>query len=92
MYAIGGRMLFLRALAAANEGDMVPMARLLHKQATVDPATGEYLGDPTFSDTMFFAVNCTDDSYFNGTQEERIAQTIAHDRAHAPPQALLAAD
>jgi pimeloyl-ACP methyl ester carboxylesterase len=76
MYAIGGRMLFLRALAAADQGDMVPMARLLHEQATIDPATGEYIGDPTFSDTMFLGVNCTDDSYFSGTQEERIAKTI----------------
>jgi len=76
MYAIGGRMLFLRALAAANQGDIVPMARLMHKQASVDPATGDYIGDSTFSDTMFFGVNCTDDAYFSGTQEERIAQTI----------------
>lgn len=76
MYSIGGRMLFLRALAAAKEGDMVPMARLLHQQASLDPATGAYLGDPTFSDTMFYSVNCTDDSYYTGTQEERIAQVI----------------
>lgn len=76
MYAIGGRMLFLRALAAADQGDLLPMARLLHKQVTIDPATGEYIGDPTFSDTMFLGVNCTDDSYFTGTPEERVAQTI----------------
>lgn len=76
MYSIGSRMLFLRALAAADQGDIVPMARLLHEQGTVDPATGNYLGDPTFSDTMFFGVNCTDDSYFSGTQEERLSQTI----------------
>lgn len=76
MYSIGGRMLFLRALAAAKQGDMVPMARLLHEQASLDPATGAYLGDPTFSDTMFYSVNCTDDSYYGGTQDERIAQVI----------------
>ena len=76
MYSIGGRMLFLRALAAAKDGDMVPLARLLHQQGTLDPATGEYLGDPTFSDTMFYGVNCTDDSYYTGTPEERIAQVI----------------
>ena len=69
-------MLYLRALAAANQGDIVPMARLLNQQANLDPTTGEYLGDPTFSDTMFYDVNCTDDSYFSGTQEERIAKTI----------------
>lgn len=76
MYSIGGRMLFLRALAAANNGDIVPMARLLHQQATLDPTTGEYLGDSSFSDTMFFSVNCTDDSYYTGTPEERTAQVM----------------
>ena len=76
MYSIGGRMLFLRALAAAKEGNMVPLARLLHEQATLDPATGAYIGDPTFSDTMFYSVNCTDDAYYTGTQDERIAQVI----------------
>ncbi|HKY53449.1 MAG TPA: alpha/beta hydrolase [Anaerolineales bacterium] len=76
MYSLGGRMLFLRALAAAQKGDMVPMARLLYEQASLDPATGEYLGDPMFSDTMFYSVNCTDDSYYTGTPEERVAQVI----------------
>jgi pimeloyl-ACP methyl ester carboxylesterase len=76
MYSLSGRMLFLRALAAAQDGDMVPMARLLYQQALLDPETFEYLGDPTFSDTMFYSVHCTDNSYFSGTDEERIAQTI----------------
>jgi pimeloyl-ACP methyl ester carboxylesterase len=81
MYSLSGRMLFLRALAAANEGDMVPMARLLYQQALLDPATFEYLGDPTFSDTMFYSVHCTDNSYFSGTDEERIAKTIEEGQA-----------
>lgn len=76
MYSINGRMLFLRALAAARGGNFVPMARLLYKQGTLDPVTFEYVGDPTFSDTMFLGVHCTDNSYFGGTQQERIEQTI----------------
>jgi len=76
MYSLSGRMLFLRALASARDGDMVPMARLLYQQGTLDPETFEYLGDPTFSDTMFYSVHCTDDSYFSGTTVERIAKTI----------------
>lgn len=76
MYSLSGRMIFLRALAAAKEGDMVPMARLLYQQGTIDPATFEYIGDPTFSDTMFYSVLCTDDSYFSGSPEERIQKTI----------------
>lgn len=76
MYALSGRMLFLRALAAAKNGDIIPMARLLYHNAYVDPQTFEYLGDSSFSDTMFYSVHCTDNSYFSGTTDERIAKTI----------------
>jgi pimeloyl-ACP methyl ester carboxylesterase len=81
LYSLSGRMLYLRALAAANHGNFIPMARLAYQQLTLDPATFEYLGDPTFSDTMFLSVLCTDDSFFAGTQEEKIAQTIAAGQA-----------
>jgi pimeloyl-ACP methyl ester carboxylesterase len=76
MYSLTGRMLFLKALAAANNGDLTPMLRLMYDNATVDPATFEYLGDPSFSDTMFLGVLCTDDTFFSGTPEERIQQSI----------------
>lgn len=76
MYTPGDRMLFLRALAAADRGDLVPMARLLYVQASLDPLTFDYLGDPAFSDTMFLSVLCTDDSFFGGAPEERIAKAI----------------
>ncbi|CAG0992424.1 partial Carboxylesterase A, partial [Anaerolineales bacterium] len=76
MYSLSGRMLYLRALAAANRGDFIPMARLAYQQMTVDPVNFEYIGDDTFSDTMFNGVLCTDDSFFSGTQEEKIARTI----------------
>lgn len=81
MYSLSGRMIFLKALAATTRGDMIPMLRLFYQNATIDPATFEYFGDSTFSDTMFLSVLCTDDSYFSGTQDERIAQTIAAGQA-----------
>jgi pimeloyl-ACP methyl ester carboxylesterase len=81
MYALSGRMLFLRALAAAKNGDMIPMARLLYHNAYIDPETFEYLGDSTFSDTMFYSVHCTDNSYFSGTIDERIAKIITAGQA-----------
>lgn len=76
MYSLTSRMIFLKALAAANKGDLIPMMRLMYINTVIDPATFDYLGDPTFSDTMFLGVLCTDDTFFSGTQEERIAQTI----------------
>ncbi|MBI5298136.1 MAG: alpha/beta fold hydrolase [Chloroflexi bacterium] len=76
LYGVTDRMMFLRALAQANRGDLVAMARLLDADAMLDPTTGEYLGDPTFSDTMFDNVHCTDNAYFSGAPEERIAQSV----------------
>lgn len=81
MYSLGGRMLFLRALASANKGDIVPMARLMYQQFTIDPATEGYIGDPTFSDTMYYGINCADTSYYEGSQEERTAQVITAGQA-----------
>jgi pimeloyl-ACP methyl ester carboxylesterase len=81
MYSLSGRMQFLRALASAKRGDMVPLARLLYSQATLDPETGAYLGDSTFSDTLFYAVACTDSPYYEGSTEERIAKIIAAGQA-----------
>ena len=76
MYSLVGRMTFLKALAAMQQGDFIPMMRLMYNNTNIDPATFDYLGDPTFSDTMLLGVYCTDDQFFSGTQEERIAQSI----------------
>jgi len=76
MYSFSGRMLFLRALSAAKDRDLVPMTRLLYERAELDPETFNYLGDPNFSDTMYYGVHCTDYSYFSGTTDERINQII----------------
>ncbi|MBK8428520.1 MAG: alpha/beta fold hydrolase [Lewinellaceae bacterium] len=76
MYSLAGRMIFLKALAAAQQGDIIPMMRMMYQNASIDPAAFDYLGDSTFSDTMFLGVFCTDDQFFSGTPEERIAQSI----------------
>jgi hypothetical protein len=76
MYSLTGRMIFLKALAEANRGNFIPFLRLMYENTTIDPATFTYIGDTTFSDTMFLSVLCTDDTFFSGTQEQRIEQTI----------------
>lgn len=81
MYSLTGRMIFLRALAAAHRGDLIPMLRLMYYNTTIDPATFRYLGDPTFSDTMFLGVFCADDIFFSGSPEERVAQSISAGQA-----------
>jgi pimeloyl-ACP methyl ester carboxylesterase len=76
MYSLASRMLFLRALAAAHQGDLVPMARLYYAQFKYDPTSETYIGDPDFSDPAYYFVNCIDDSYFTGTPDERAAKVI----------------
>lgn len=76
LYSLNSRWELMRALASAKGGDLVPLARLFFDKANIDPATGEYSGDPNFSDTMYYVVWCSDDPYYSGTPEERTAQLM----------------
>lgn len=76
LYGLDSRMELMRALAAANEGDILPMANLFFGVANIDAATGEYEGDSNFSDTIYYIVWCSDDAYFSGTPEERSARLM----------------
>lgn len=76
LYSIDGRTALLRAIADAQKGDVLTLVDIFYELASIDPVTGEYLGDSTFSDTMYYSVWCTDDSYYSGTPEERSAQLI----------------
>ena len=82
LYGLESRMELMRALAAARKGNMIPMARLFFDAAEIDPETGEYLGDPYFSDTMLYVVWCGDDAVFSGTGEERSAQIMEEIQKH----------
>jgi pimeloyl-ACP methyl ester carboxylesterase len=72
LYSEGARMIFLRALAAYSRNlDLVPMARVLYNSLVLDPETLEALPDPSYSDAVYYAVECQDYSYFSGTPEQR---------------------
>lgn len=78
MYNQSGRMLFLRALAyAARDGDLVPLARWLYLDAAVDATTLAPTPDPSWSDAMYYNVECQDYGYFQGTSHQRADQYIA---------------
>jgi pimeloyl-ACP methyl ester carboxylesterase len=76
LYSIDGRTTLLHAIADANNGDILSLVDLYYELASIDPETGQYMGDSTFSDTMYYSVWCTDDSYYSGTSEERSAKLI----------------
>lgn len=74
MYAQSSRFDLMRAIADAKTGNMIPLAKLFYENAHIDPASGEYMGSPDFSDTLYYIVWCSDDAYYSGTSEERSAQ------------------
>src|SRR6266545_964925 len=76
LYSINGRTNLLHAIADANDGNILTLVDHYYDLASIDPETGQYKGDPTFSDTMYYSVWCTDDSYYSGTSDERSAQLI----------------
>jgi pimeloyl-ACP methyl ester carboxylesterase len=87
-YSEGDRMLFQRAIAASTRGDLVPLARLLYLSLGVDPQTLEVVPDPTlsYSDGMYYSVECQDYAYFTGTPDERAELFV---RAGDPVDAAL---
>lgn len=54
-----GRGAFLRALADARRGDVVPLRRLLDHYDGIDPRTGA-TADDGFSDAIYYAFTCND--------------------------------
>jgi pimeloyl-ACP methyl ester carboxylesterase len=60
LYAETSRMIFLRALAFASRDDLVPLARVLYDSLYLDPQTMEPIPDPTYSDAVYYAVECRD--------------------------------
>ncbi len=71
MYGTYGRMMFLRALTAAGQGDLVPMLRLAYSNAMLNPQNLKPIVDPTWSDAGYYGVDCRDYAYYTGTQDQR---------------------
>jgi pimeloyl-ACP methyl ester carboxylesterase len=71
VYAEDDRMMLLRAIAAYNgRGDLVPLLRLLYLNLGLDPLTGEVLEDPTYSDAVYYGVECLDYAYPGSSPNE----------------------
>jgi len=77
MYGEGDRMMFNRALAmVAADLNIVPLARLLYLGTGLDPQTLEVIPDPSYSDAIFFGVECQDYGYPGIDPEERAENYI----------------
>ena len=67
VYSTYDRMLFQRALAQASRGNLLPLARLASISLGQDPETLRPIPDPTWSDAMYYAVECMDYNYRVGS-------------------------
>jgi pimeloyl-ACP methyl ester carboxylesterase len=72
MYGPGDRMMFTRALAAySSNGDLVTLARLLYLDLGVDPQSLDVIPDPSWSDAIFYGVECQDYGYPGNSSNEK---------------------
>ncbi len=67
VYSTYDRMLLQRALAEASRGSLLPLARLAYLAVGQDPETLAAIDDPTYSDAMYYAVECMDYDYRVGS-------------------------
>jgi pimeloyl-ACP methyl ester carboxylesterase len=84
LYSPEGRAEFLRVLAAAERGNLLPLLQLGYANAYIDPETEIGIADPGWYAAAFFAITCTDYDTGPGTAEERADRILAEAAAHAP--------
>lgn len=73
VYSGYDRMLLQRAMAAASQGDLWYLARLLYAGLGMDPDTQRAVPDPSYSDGLYYAVECLDYVLPGETPEARAA-------------------
>ncbi len=76
VYGNYDRMLFQRALAQASHGQLLQLARLAYLGIGQDPETLKPVIDPTYSDAMYYAVECMDYDYRFGSRSESVAHYL----------------
>jgi pimeloyl-ACP methyl ester carboxylesterase len=87
-----GRAALQQALNAAARDNLVPLARLAASGDASDPATGEFVPDPTFSEGLYFAVQCADYDVVppNGSGREQVDVWLDAAAAAGVPDLRLA--
>ncbi len=72
--SFSGRMQLLRALTAAVNDNAVPLLRMALQYVYLDPETLDVVPDPSWSDALFYAVECQDYSFYpdGGTPRQRL--------------------
>lgn len=84
LYSPEGRAEFLRTLAAAGRGNLVPMLQLGYSNMYIDPETEIGMEDPGWFGAAYYAITCADYGSGTGTPDERAVRIIDEARALAP--------
>lgn len=77
--SFSGRMQLLRALNAAGNGNPVPLGRMALQYVYLDPETLDVVPDPSWSDALYYAVECQDYGFYpdGGSPRERLEAWLA---------------
>lgn len=87
LYGPDVRAAFLRTLAAAQRGNLVPMLRLAYSNLYIDPETALGMADPGWFGAAYYAITCAD--YAEGdTPDPEAILADARDYAKAKPRLL----
>jgi pimeloyl-ACP methyl ester carboxylesterase len=84
LYSPEGRAEFLRVLAAAGRGNLLPMLQLGYSNMYIDPETETGIQDPGWFGAAYYAVTCSDYDSGPGTPDERAARILKEAHALAP--------
>ena len=84
LYGPDDRATFLRALAAASRGELLPMLHLGYSNLAVDPETEEGVADPAWFGAAYYAITCTDYAEGTADSEETARAVIERAKAFAP--------
>jgi pimeloyl-ACP methyl ester carboxylesterase len=84
LYSPEGRAEFLRTLAAASRGNLLPMLQLGYLNMYIDPETEIGIEDPGWFGAAYYAITCTDYDSGAGTPDERARRILDEARAFAP--------
>ena len=71
IYSNTDRMELQRAIAQASRGQLLPLARLAYISLEQDPDTLEAIPDESWSDALYYGVECNDYWYGNGSAAQQ---------------------
>ena len=84
LYSSEGRAEFLRTLAAAGRGNLVPMLQLGYSNMYIDPESEIGMEDSGWFGAAYYAITCSDYGSGEGTADERARRILDEANALAP--------